>query len=315
MMRTRMTLEIASELYEERMHDMGNVITISITSGSDEPQYRPLRMGINGDVFGGMRAPIEVGKRHMDVACVNPSPIVTMAYRGRGFFKEKLPLRALAALPSWDKIAFAVAKDCKIRSLSEIIENKIPLRIATRSSGVDNTTYYTLSAIFGFYGVTFQQLKRWGCKLYENAWPSSTERKALIQRRSVHAIFDEGIKSWLDLALDNDYEVLPLEKKLVKHMERLGYRSSVIPKKRFKGLAEDVETIDFSGWPLITHRWMSNDMAYSICAAMDARRKTIPVDDTRPLNMRRICRDTEDGPIAIPFHPGARRYYKEQGYL
>lgn len=310
-----MTLEIASEIYQERMHDMGNVITLSITSGSDEPQYPPLRMGINGDLFGGMRAPIEVGKRRIDVACVNPSPIVTMAYRGKGFFKEKLPLRALAVLPSWDKIAFAVARDSNIDSLSEVIDNKIPLRIATRSSGVDNTTYHTLSAIFDFYGMTFQKLTRWGCKLYENAWPSSQERKALIEKRRVDAIFDEGVKSWLPLALDNGYRVLPLDKKLIKHMEGLGFRASVIPKKSFKGLEADVETIDFSGWPLITHRWMGDDMAYAICAAMDARRKTIPVDDKRPLNMRTICRDTEAGPIGIPFHPGAKRYYEEKGYL
>ncbi len=68
-------------------------------------------MGINGDLMGGMKAPIEVGKGRVDVAFINPSAIVTMAYRGKGFYKEKLPLRALASFPSWDKMAFAVAKD------------------------------------------------------------------------------------------------------------------------------------------------------------------------------------------------------------
>jgi AhpC/TSA family len=85
--------------------------------------------------MGGMRAPIAVGKRQVDVAFVNPSPVVTMAYRGRGFYKRKWPLRALASFPSWERIAFAVSKELGIHSLRDIARRKIPLRIATRSSG------------------------------------------------------------------------------------------------------------------------------------------------------------------------------------
>jgi hypothetical protein len=97
MMRTKMGLEVAAELFSRRMFDMGNVLSLSITSGSDEPQFSRLAFGFNGDLMGGMRAPIEVGKKHVDVAYINPSPVVTMAYRGRGFYKERMPLRALAS--------------------------------------------------------------------------------------------------------------------------------------------------------------------------------------------------------------------------
>ena len=117
MMRTQMGLEVAAELFSRRMFDMGNVLSLSITSGSDEPQFSRLAFGFNGDSMGGMRAPIEVGEKRVDVAYVNPSPVVTMAYRGRGFYKTKMPLKALAAFPSWDRIAFAVAGDLKINSL------------------------------------------------------------------------------------------------------------------------------------------------------------------------------------------------------
>ncbi len=315
MMRAKMALEIATALYTERMFDLGNVTTISINSGSDEPQFAPLRIGINGDLNGGMRAPIEVGKKRVDVACVNPSAVVTMAYRGKGFFKEKMPIRALAALPSWDRIAFAVSKELNLKSLTEIRERRIPLRISTRSSGVDNTTYYTLSKIFSFYGLSFNRIKSWGGDIEEIAWPSSTIRKDSIRRRKVDAIFDEGINSWLPEALDNGYEVLHMERSVIKEMEKLGFREATIPRSRFRKLKEDIRTLDFSGWPLITHRWLSDDMAYSICESIDARQKSIPVDDPGPLNMRTICKDTENGPLAIPFHPGARKYYEKNGYL
>jgi TRAP-type uncharacterized transport system substrate-binding protein len=80
-------------------------------------------------------------------------------------------------------------------------------------------------------------------------------------------------------------------------------------------LAGNVETIDFSGWPLITHRWLPNELAYAICEAIDARRNVIPVDDDHPLDMRNLCRSLEGAPLGIPLHPGAKQYYKEKGYL
>src|SRR4026207_2366823 len=90
MMRTKMALEVAAELYTQRMFSMGNVATISIQPSSREEQFPGVIMGINGDLMGGMKAPIEVAKRRVDVAFINPSAIVTMAYRGRGFYKERL---------------------------------------------------------------------------------------------------------------------------------------------------------------------------------------------------------------------------------
>jgi uncharacterized protein len=128
-------------------------------------------------------------------------------------------------------------------------------------------------------------------------------------------VFDEGIHNWLDDALDHDFDVLPLEPSIIKQLVALGYRRSILPAARFGKLPRDIDTIDFSGWPLITHRWLSNDLAYSICQAIDARQSVIPVDDDQPLDMRTICRGTESAPLDIPLHPGAKKYYEEKGYL
>jgi hypothetical protein len=107
------------------MFSVGNVVTISIKPSSKEEQFPSITMGINGDVMGGMQAPIEVAKKHVDIAFVNASAIVTMAYRGKGFYKARLPLRAVASFPSWDRIAFAVSKELKLKSLLEIREGKV----------------------------------------------------------------------------------------------------------------------------------------------------------------------------------------------
>ena len=315
MMRTKMALEVAAELYTQRMSAMGNVATISIQPSSREEQFPGMMMGINGDLMGGMKAPIEVGKGRVDVAFINPSAIVTMAYRGKGFYKEKLPLRALASFPSWDKMAFAVAKELKLKSLFEIAERKIPLRISTRPSGIYNTTYYTVTEILALYGLSFAKIKSWGGRVQETPRPTSPERLDGIKTGKINAVFDEGLHNWLDEALDHGFEILPIEPRIVKQLSALGYQASVIPPAKFRQLKADVNTIDFSGWPLITHRGLSSDLAYAICQAIDLRQNVIPVDDEGPLDMKKLCRGTEAAPLGIPLHPGAKKYYEEKGYL
>jgi TRAP-type uncharacterized transport system substrate-binding protein len=95
----------------------------------------------------------------------------------------------------------------------------------------------------------------------------------------------------------------------------MGYSKAVLPKSRFWQLREDTLTIDFSGWSLVTHRWLPDGIAYAAVETIDERKKMIPVDDDEPLNMRNLCRSTEKCSLQIPLHPGALKYYKEKGYL
>ena len=315
MMRSKMALEVAAEIYSRHMFSMGNVVTVSIKPSSKEEQFPPICLGINGDVMGGLQAPIEVAKKRVDVGFVNPSAIVTMAYRGKGFYKQKLPLRALASFPSWDRIAFAVSKELKLKSLFEIAERKLPLKVSTRSSGVGNTTRYAIDEILSLYGLSFASIKRWGGKVEECPRPTSEQRIESIKTGKVNAVFDEGLHTWLPAALNNGFEVLPLEPKILRQLERLGFQRAVLPQDRFPKLAGDIQTIDFSGWPLITHRWLPNELAYAICEAIDARQTVIPVDDDHPLDMTKLCRSLDASPLGIPLHPGAKQYYREKGYL
>jgi uncharacterized protein len=311
-------LELAAGVFTKCSDELASQLTVSLTSGKRESGQTPLRIGINGDVYGGMRAPVEVGTRRVDIAYVNPSAMVTMAYRGKGYYKQRLPLQVLGSFPSWDRVAIVVSKDLEVKSLHDIGRRKIPLHVSTRFSGVDNATYYTISKILWFYGLSFEKFKRWGGQVQECPRPFAPERLRSIAKRSIHAVFDEGVSTvggWLDQALDNGYEIVSLEPEIVKKLEPMGYSRAVLPKSRYRQLKEDALTIDFSGWSLVTHRWLPNSVAYAAVETIDERKKMIPVDDDRPLNMRNLCRSTEKCSLQIPLHPGALKYYKEKGYL
>jgi uncharacterized protein len=311
-------LELAAGVYTRCSDGLASQLSVALTSGRRESAQTEFRIGINGDVYGGMQAPIEVGTRRVDIAYVNPSAMVAIAYRGKGYYKKKLPLRILGCFPSWDRIAMVVSKDLGVKSLHDIARRKIPLKVSTRFSGVNNATYYTISTILSLYGTSFEKIKRQGGRVQECARPFTAERLKSIAKRSLDAVFDEGISTiggWLDQALDNGYEVIPLEPEVVRKLERMGYSRSVLPKSRYGQLKEDTPTIDFSGWALVTHKWLPNRVAYAAIETIEERQNVIPVDDEEPLNMRDLCQGSEKCPLRIPLHPGAMKYYREKGYL
>jgi TRAP-type uncharacterized transport system substrate-binding protein len=311
-------LELAAGLFPKCSDQLATQLTISLTSGKKRAKQTELRIGINGDVYGGMRAPIEVGSRRVDISYVNPSALVTMAYRGKGYYKQKMELRVLGSFPSWDRIAMVVSKDLGIKSLRDIARRKIPLRVSTRLSGVNNGTHYTISTILSFYGISFDKIKRWGGQVQECPRPTARERSASIVKRSINAIFDEGVSSvggWLDQALENGYQVIPLDPEVVRKLEQIGYTRAVLPKSRYRQLEKDILSIDYSGWSLVTHRWLPDRIAYAAVASIDERQQIIPVDDDQPLNMVNLCHSTEKCPLRIPLHAGALKYYKDKGYL
>jgi TRAP transporter TAXI family solute receptor len=311
-------LELATGVFTKCSDRLATQLYVSLTSGRRDSGPTEFRIGINGDVYGGMLATMEVGTRRVDIAYVNPAALVAMAYRGKGYYKQKMQLRVLGCFPSWDRIAMVVSKDLGVKSLHDIARRKIPLQVSTRMSGVNNGTYYTISTILSFYGLSFDKIKRWGGKVQECGRPFAPERLKSIAKRSIHAVFDEGISTpggWLDQALDNGYEIIALEPAVVRKLTAMGYGKTILPKSRYPQLKEDALTIDYSGWALVTHKWLPADVAYAAVETIDERQNVIPVDDDQPLNMRNLCHGTEKCPLQVPLHPGAAKYYREKGYL
>ena len=140
-------------------------------------------------------------------------------------------------------------------------------------------------------------------------------RRASIESGAVNAIFDEGIKSWGQTALDNGFRYLPVEGAVLKPLAAMGYRSVMMSKLGFRGMSEDVTTLDFSGWPMIVRADMPNDVAYALCEAIEKRKDSIPTDNYKPLDVAQLCINDDEAPYHVPLHPGAKRFYREHGYL
>ena len=68
----------------------------------------------------------------VDCAFVNPSALLTQAYRGVGLFKKPLPVRIIASYPSWDRFVFVIHPRAGIRSIADIKAKRYPLRVSVR---------------------------------------------------------------------------------------------------------------------------------------------------------------------------------------
>ena len=61
-----------------------------------------------------------VVKGDIDMAFVNPSAMLTQAYRGVGIFTEKLPVRIVGSYPSYDRFVIAMRSSLGFTSLADV---------------------------------------------------------------------------------------------------------------------------------------------------------------------------------------------------
>jgi TRAP-type uncharacterized transport system substrate-binding protein len=299
--------------------DIANVVAFTFFNNVELPRASQLdvAMGWRDSELGGTGPALLVDKKKYDFGFGNPVGLSRMAYLGVGFYKKKIPLRAIGVFPTWDRLVFAVRKDSDIRSIADIKEKKIPLRISTRRRGKLQTTLYVIEEVLKAYGMSLAAIERWGGKVMEAASPSSPDRTDAIRSGEADAVFDEGVKSWGDAALDAGMQFLPVDDPVLRKMEKLGFPSTTLTRKHYPSMERDIRTVDFSGWTYFCHADLPSSIAYHMAKAVDLCYKQIPVDhfDKRPMTMREFCRGGEAGQLNIPLHPGARKYFRERGYL
>jgi TRAP-type uncharacterized transport system substrate-binding protein len=255
----------------------------------------------------------------VSIAWINPSASVTLAFRGTGPLRGRIPLRTIAAFPSWDVIGFAVHESTGISSLMQIKNERFPLRLSTGPTSkrdlIESPVTFMVHAALKAAGFSIADIRKWGGKIQAVSRPSHPDRRAAIENGSVNAVFDEGIKSWGQSALDHGFRYLPIDGPVLKRLITMGYRPAVLFKSHFKGMNEDVPTIDFSGWPMVVRADMPDDVAYALCEAIEARRKAMPTDNFKPLDIAQLCANDKEAPYDVPLHPGARRFYRDRGLL
>jgi TRAP-type uncharacterized transport system substrate-binding protein len=257
----------------------------------------------------------EVANGRVQFAIINPSMMLKLAALGSAPFKEPVPLRVIAVLPSLDSMLFAVRKETGLRSFGDIRARQFPLRVSLRAQP-DHSLHVIVDHVLKAAGFSLDDIVSWGGEVrYDAGMAYGPNRIGAMQRGEIDAIFDEGASAWGNMALELGMEFLSLEETVLSRLEAVGLRRGVIQQKDFPKLAHDVPTLDFSGWPIYTHRDTPDGVVEDFCRALEESKGRIPWAQEAPLPLAQMVRDTPEGHLEVPLHPAAERFWLQCGYL
>lgn len=306
----------AKLLWEVGLHMAGNPetpyhgnrdICIVVGSGSGE-KFRPwLRMSTGSPIIAHA-----VARGELEAAMVNPSGLLTQAYRGTGLFPEPLPVRILAVYPSWDRFVYMIHPRTGLKSIAEIKEKRYPLRLSIREDTTHSTRVLTDQTLAA-YGFSLSDIESWGGSFQLNGPPGDKRRLKALHEGTIDAIFDEGLVLWFDQALAAGMAPITLEEPIFRQLQTIGWRRVVIPAGRYPHLKTDHACIDFSGWPLYTRASLPDEDAYKVIDAIAARKDEIYWESSYT-GVGQLGQDTEATPMDVPLHPGAAKWYREHGF-
>ncbi len=257
------------------------------------------------------------GVDHMSIT--TPAWFARLALKGLYPFEKPLPLRALAGFRHDDRMGFAVKRSLGIKSLKEIRDNKIPLKVSTAPPGSWHPAYWGASQILKEYGFSFDDMVKWGGTLLADRPRFINDPNSKMISDDFDAVFDEAMmtRRWKRLTDEHDLVFLPLEEEILQSLTEKGWERGVIAKGRFRGVDQDIPAADYSGWLLYCREDMDEELAYLTIAALDEQREDIEklfpqpfAAMTGPADLKSISSN-----LPIPLHAGAEKYYREKGAL
>jgi TRAP-type uncharacterized transport system substrate-binding protein len=305
----------AKMLWELGLHVAGNPATpyggnrdmcITIGNGSGR-RFRPwLRMATGSPILAH-----DVSEGGVEMALVNPSALLTQAYRGVGLFEAPLNLRIVAVWPTWDRFVFMVNPALGFTSLADIKAARYPLHVSVKEDPT-HSTRVMIDQVLGLYGFSLADIVSWGGKLNVTGAPNDPRRMGPLREGQLDAVFDEGLIHWFDDALALGFRPLELEAESFARLAPLGWRRVVMPAGCYPHLAQDHVCIDYSGWPLYCNADLPDQMVYDVCGALAAREDEIPWEEDTYTGVDQLGRETEATPMDVPMHPGAARWFRER---
>jgi hypothetical protein len=266
----------------------------------------------------------QVFERKVDISIMNPSVILSMAHRGVGLYSKSMQVALIAVMPHYDQLGFAVTTKSGLTSLDDIREKRYPLRLSVRGS-LDASTGLLVEKVLRVHGFGYDDIISWGGSIsYDQPMPPQTppghlSRMARVAQGELDAIFEEGVIIWVGGLPNIGMRLLEIDAARLAELVKVGFKPGRLEKAHYKWLEQDVQTVDFSGWPIYTRIDAPALLIRKFCEAMEARKDSIPWNwgpvKQKDLPLGRMVLDSPDTPVDIPFHPVAEEFWREAGYI
>ena len=302
--RSRLVLEVAAELVDQAGWVERQARVSLRPQGAD---HWPVNL-IASD---GPAAIELVARGEVQLAISNPAMYLALAVRGTGPFNAPIPLRAITVIPSPDQLAFAVTEKTGLRSLRDIRGRRYPLRVSMRGQK-DHALHPIVNAVFAAAGFSLDDIVSWGGQVrYDDGLPMKSNRFGAMQRGEVDMIVDEAVRGWINAAEDAGMRALPLDESTLSKLESTrtaprGDSQSALSENG--GRCADARFQRLCG---LHPRGSGRQRHYIGLRCAGSAQRPDRLAGTGTAAARSMCRDTADGPLMIPLHPAAERFWRE----
>ena len=227
--------------------------------------------------------------------------ILDAAYKGVGQFEDGAieNIRAIGALYP-ETVQLIVRAESGITSFADLAGKSV-------SSGSPGSgQWQLLGDLLEAFGMTREDINE--------DYSSFSQSVEKIKDGNLDAsLITAGLptSSVTDLANGHDIKIISLSGPEVEALqaEQPYYASATIPAGSYKGIDEDVQTLAVRAvWA--THADMSDDVIYAVTKALYENTETL--GQVHPMG-KQISLDRALESVSIPVHPGAQKYYDEQG--
>ncbi|WP_300524993.1 TAXI family TRAP transporter solute-binding subunit [Aminiphilus sp.] len=280
--------------------------------------------GVMGEEFGKNGIPVSVTTGGSIPNLVNMSQgkvdvAFTVLYPGmsvdpEGPFKGQSleNVRLLAHLyPQY--VYFVIRKDFAdkngITTVGDLFNKKLPFRYATLARG--NITEFLVRQIMDAYGVTEAEFTAWGGQVNYSSYADGVNQMADGHVDAYVVSSGLPLSAIMDLESRIDVVLLPFENEILKKMwDRFGTQAYLIPKGSYKSATTDIPTVG-AMTSMVVRVDLPEETVYTMTKLLFEHRDEMAaaVKALEALELK-----TASEKIEFPFHPGAERYYKEQGF-
>jgi TRAP-type uncharacterized transport system substrate-binding protein len=294
--RRSFTLEIKGDAGGGELHGIGGWLSRELARRTG-PYTRIALWSGRGHVDN-VRA---VGRGEVDIALVTPASFVRMATSAGGpYVREAFPdLLALGTIPRPDQLIFAVSAGTGIRTFKELGQERVPLRIATAPNDGIHHVGMGVQNVVERSGLSRQMIEGWGGRFIE--LDDTARCVDAVASGEADAVFQAGAgdPAWERLAGERAMNFLPVDPDVGAQLEKVGWPRATLPKGRWRGLTEDLVTMDFSDVLLVCRKDLPEDVAYLIAWCLLETQ-----DGDARLDPKRVAT------TMLPLHQWARSYYE-----
>jgi hypothetical protein len=249
---------------------------------------------------------VDAGKADIGLSMAS---LYNEARSGSGEFqgKAKENIRAMAYLANIFMSFLLVAEESPIRSIDEIREKKIPIRLLTSTRA--SSPAVAAERMLGEYGIKLDDITKWGGKV---GYVSYAEASNLIKDGHADAWVGPMVSGIVELATTKKMRLLPIRSAVLDAVqEKYQYVKATLPKGMYYFVTVDTPHMAESVI-LIARKGLADDVVYRLAKAISGD----------PEQIRRVSKTYQSYDpaqawrnVGGPLHPGAERFYREASYM